>query len=124
MKFIAKKSVIIVLIYLVLWLFLGLTTYLYAKDEYVIYWDGLKVNEEKLAQLCNVTSEEYWDNQYEVTEKCPEVYDALEQTGGVETEWETVKLLLIVISVAYNFLFLGTLSTILILKKLFSNNTA
>ena len=87
-----KKRTILMLI--LIWVILAsLTfaiTYSRAKNEAVYCWDGLKIDEPLLMELCGITKEEYYSGDF-VDEDCPEAWDAITMVGDCETDWPVVR---------------------------------
>ena len=66
----------------------------------IICWDGLEVDEPLLKELCGITPEEYFSDDFSLDD-CPEAVDALQMTGGCETDWITVWMLTAIVMFVY-----------------------
>ncbi len=67
-------------------------SFLGGRENITICWDGLKVDEPLLMELCGMTKEDYYSGNFN-PEDCPEAEQAVSMTGGCETDWPMVWLM-------------------------------
>lgn len=65
---------------------------LWGRSAMVICWDGLEVDEEMLQELCGISSEEYFSEDFDL-DSCPQAVNAVQMVGGCETDWTSVILI-------------------------------
>lgn len=82
----AKKTLVI---WAVVYLVLLLGVIVWGSQTATICWDGLDVDEAKLMELCGITREDYFSEDYN-PEDCPEAENAVTMIGGCEPDWLTV----------------------------------
>jgi len=66
----------------------------------IICWDGIDVDEQLLDQLCGLTREEYFSDDFNLDD-CPQALNAVQMIGGCETDWATVWVLTGMVTVVY-----------------------
>lgn len=82
----AKKRLVI---WAVVYLVLLLGVIVWGSQTAIICWDGLDVDEDMLMELCGITREDYFSEDFNY-EDCPEAENAVTMIGGCEPDWLTI----------------------------------
>ena len=88
------------LIWIVLTLLVLAISLLIHSQTAIICWDGLDVDESLLTELCGLTPEEYFGDNFNLDD-CPAAVDALRMTGGCETDWSSAWMLTAFVMIVY-----------------------